>query len=177
MIEKSEKISTVVGSELLSQITDIIPDHKVSEAMDLQSVEERNRRKEVLAAEAMKQAAILRSEGEKLRLQNESEGEKIKTVNLAEAEKQKQIREAEGAAEAVKLQAQARSEALEMIASVIEKETKGMEAMQLELALNYYKTMANALEKGNQSTVFLPQNVGDVNSAIAQAVSVFKNVK
>lgn len=69
------------------EITEVLPDKHISEAMDKQAAAERERRKKVLEAEGNKRSAELESEGQKIRLQNESEGNMIKVENEARARK------------------------------------------------------------------------------------------
>jgi regulator of protease activity HflC (stomatin/prohibitin superfamily) len=71
------------------ELTEVMPDRHIAEAMDKQAAAERNRREKVLEAEGEKQKATLESEGQKIKLQNESEGMLIKVQNEAEAEKTK----------------------------------------------------------------------------------------
>jgi len=71
------------------EITDIIPDRHIAEAMDKQAAAERSRREQIKGAEGDKQSAVLKSEGFKIKLINESEGEMIRITNEAEANKTK----------------------------------------------------------------------------------------
>ena len=154
------------------EITEIMPDRHISEAMDKQAAAERNRREKVLEAEGEKSKATLSSEGVKIKLKNESEGMLIRVSNEAEAEKIKRLKEAEGESSAILLKATAKAEAINVIAEAIKKEG-GHEAATLALASEYVAMYGEMGSKSN--TMMFQQNPGDVNALIAQAGLAYKS--
>lgn len=148
------------------EITEILPDRQVSQAMDKQAVAERQRREKVLEAEGEKTAATLESEGIKIKLTNESEGMLIQVKNEAEAEKVKLTKEAEGESHAVMLKAKAQAEAIALVASELQK-PGGEEAAKLALAGTYAEMYGEMGKSSN--TMMFNQNPADVNALLAQA--------
>jgi regulator of protease activity HflC (stomatin/prohibitin superfamily) len=103
------------------EITEVMPDKFITEAMDKQAAAERERRKKVLEAEGEKKSSELKSEGVKITMINESEGTLIKMKNEAEARKQQLILEAEGEAQVIEMRAAAQAKAIELIANTLAK--------------------------------------------------------
>ena len=153
------------------EITEVMPDRHISEAMDKQAAAERNRREKVLEAEGEKQKATLESEGAKIKLQNESEGKLIQTKNEAEAERVKLLLEAEGESEATIMKAKAQAEAVRVIAEELQKPS-GDEAARLALASSYAEMYGEMGKSSN--TMLFQQNPGDVNALLAQAAAAMK---
>lgn len=145
------------------ELTTINADKKVEEAMDLQSVAERDRRKEVLNAQAAKTAMIERSEGERQHYINIAEGKKAQALLEAEAQKQ-----------TILLEAQAKKEAIEMVAETLTT-PEGRRAQDFLLAKEYLGTIANVLPASNMNTVFLPQNLGDIPKMMGTAMGILDN--
>lgn len=150
------------------EITEVLPDRHIAEAMDKQAAAERHRREKVLEAEGEKQKATLESEGMKIKLQNESEGMLIKVQNEAEAEKTKLLLEAEGNSKAIVLKAQAQAEAIKLIADRLQ-DAGGEDAAKLKLAGDYAEMYGEMGKASN--TMLFQQNPGDVNALIAQAAA------
>ncbi|GMH65602.1 hypothetical protein TL16_g04238, partial [Triparma laevis f. inornata] len=148
------------------EITEILPDRMISQAMDKQAAAERHRREKVLEAEGLKTSATLESEGMKIKLQNESEGRLIQVKNEAEAERVKLTKEAEGESHAMLLKAQAQAESIALIADQLEK-PGGEEAAKLALA-GQYAEMYGEMGKSSNTMMF-NQNPADVNALLAQA--------
>jgi regulator of protease activity HflC (stomatin/prohibitin superfamily) len=115
------------------EITEVMPDQHIIDAMDKQAAAERERRKKVLEAEGSKRQLELESEGRKIQLQNESEGELIRARNLAQARKEQFSLEAEGEAYAIKQKALAHAEAINEVARVLGGDGAGA-AAQLNMA-------------------------------------------
>ena len=80
------------------ELTDVIPDHQVANAMDAQATAERRRRETILNAEAQREKLEKESMGQRQSYINIAEGERQKVVLAAEAKKQELILEAEGRA-------------------------------------------------------------------------------
>ena len=120
------------------EITEVLPDKVINEAMDKQAAAERERRKKVLEAEGDKRSAELLSEGIKIRIINESEGNLIKVKNEAEARKMQMQLEAEGDAVATERRAQGQAAAISIISKAL-KESGGIEAARLNVASELMK--------------------------------------
>jgi len=158
------------------EITEVMPDKFITEAMDKQAAAERERRKKVLEAEGEKKASELKSEGKKITMINESEGTLIQMRNEAEARKHQLILEAEGEAKAIETRALAQAKAIEIIANTLNKAGTD-EAARLNVAREYI-SMYSDIGK-NSNTMIFSERPGDVNYLLAQANSIFNatNVK
>eukprot|EP00455_Lapot_gusevi_P016504 TRINITY_DN1851_c0_g1_i2.p1 TRINITY_DN1851_c0_g1~~TRINITY_DN1851_c0_g1_i2.p1 ORF type:complete len:248 (+),score=98.96 TRINITY_DN1851_c0_g1_i2:32-745(+) len=173
------------GAEVLRyEVTDIIPDDSISRAMDLQAAAEREKRQKVKNAEADKQAVVLAAEAQKQRDANESEGQRTRLINEAEgkarkivleaeAERTKLINEASGHAEATVLHAKAAAQSILHIARAIATR-EGTTAMQYELAQKYFESLQHLGKKSN--TIFMPNNLGDATSMLAQGMTILRNI-
>lgn len=144
------------------ELTNIEPDERVAEAMDAQSIAERKRRETILNAEAQRQHEINISEGKKTAAINEAEGIKAKLILMAEGARQSAILKAEGDALAL--------ERMAMAISAL----GGKDAITMKIADQYLQALANGLTKS--STVFLPNDIGNVNSLVSQAVGIAKTM-
>lgn len=145
------------------EIIDIQTPQTVAVAMELQVAAERKKRAEILESEGKRQSQINLSEAYKQEIVLKSEAEKIQRIN-----------QANGEAEAITLVANAQAKSLEVISRIIN-ETGGKEAVSLRLADEYIKAFGNLAKHNN--TMIVPSNVADVSSFIAQATSMFRNVK
>jgi len=187
-MEIREGISTAADAWGLKvnryEVTDIIPDPKMAQAMDLQAAAERERRQQVRKAEADKEQTILLSEAERTKFTNESEGARIRLINEAEGHAQRVrleaearahqlIKEAEGEAIAIVKRAEAKRQELETIGSALTTE-QGLNALQYDLAKNYFVAMER-LGSGN-GTVIVPANVADMSSIVATAQKTFESL-
>lgn len=143
---------------LRHEITDIIPDPEVSRAMDAQATAERRRREKVINADALKKSEIL-----------ESEGQMQREINIAEGNKQRVILEAESIKTKQDLEAEGQAIALDRIAKIL-KLNEGRDAMNFQIAEEYFRTIGKGLSES--STVFIPDNVADINSIIAKGMGV-----
>lgn len=142
------------------ELTEVEADDAVQKAMDLQSVAERDRRKEVLNAEADKTAMIMRSEGKKQHF-----------INLAEGKKQQVILEAESIKESILLKAEADRQAIALLASTLDT-PEGRRAQDYLLGKGYLDTLASVLPSSKLNTVFLPNNIGDLPKLMATATGI-----
>lgn len=153
------------------EITEVMPDQHIIDAMDKQAAAERERRKKVLEAEGAKRQLELESEGRKIQLQNESEGELIRMTNLAKARREQFRLEAEGEALAINQKAIAHAEAIKCVASVLSQE-EASTAAHLNMAREYIAMYGDIGQKSN--TMFFSDKPADVNALMAQAATVFK---
>lgn len=137
------------------EITDVSPDKAVSAAMDSQSIAERKKREVTLQAEGKRTADI-----------TISEGKKMSVINEAEAKKREQVLAAEAIAEALLLKAKAEADSMNLVGQALR---DNPEAREFILAKEYMNNVAKMLPK---STVFIPQDINDINKLVATATSI-----
>ncbi|CAE7433682.1 unnamed protein product, partial [Symbiodinium microadriaticum] len=152
------------------EITEVMPDAHIVEAMDKQAAAERERRKAVLEAEGAKRTLELKSEGRKIQLANESEGYLIQVKNEALATKEKLILEAEGEARAIRERALAQSAAILQVAEALKKGGHTDRAAHLNIAREYIAMYSDIGQKSN--TMIFSDRPADVNALMAQAAAV-----
>ena len=145
------------------EIKDIQPPQTILKAMELQ-----------VAAERQKRAQILESEGNRQSKINQAEGEKAQIVLSSEASYTDQVNRARGEAEAILFVAEATAKSIEVVASAIQK-NGGHDAVSLKIAEQYVSAFS-ALAKTN-NTILLPANLSEPASLVAQALSIFDQVK
>lgn len=165
-----QEAATAWGLEIKRyEITEVLPDKFISEAMDKQAAAERERRKKVLEAEGDKRSAELKSEGAKIQMTNESEGYLIKIKNEAEARKAQLMLEGEGEAAVINMKAQAQAAAIATIAKALT-ESGASHAAQLQIAREYIQMYSDIGNKSN--TMIFSERPADINALMAQAGSV-----
>lgn len=145
------------------EIKNITPPQSVLKAMELQ-----------MAAERQKRALILESEGKRQSQINIAEGRKQEVVLQSEGALTDQVNRAKGEAEAILAVSEATAKGIEMVAAAIQK-SGGEDAVSLRIAEQYvaaFKELART-----STTVLLPANAGDAGSMVAQALSVFENIR
>lgn len=142
------------------EITDVTPDRQVSKAMDSQSIAEREKRKLILDAEGQRSSDI-----------TISEGKKIAIINNAEADRQSNVLTAKAVAESLKLKAEAEATSMNMIGKALR---DNPEAKEFILAKEYLNNVAKMLPK---SSVFIPQDINDINKMVASATTINKTLK
>lgn len=145
------------------EIKDIQPPQTILRAMELQ-----------VAAERQKRADILESEGRKQSKINNAEAEKSEIVLSSEASYIDQVNRARGEAEAIELVANANAKGIEIIAQAI-KQNGGNDAVALKIAESYISAFGKIAQESN--TIIVPSNLGDPSSTIAQAMTIFENIK
>ncbi len=145
------------------EIKDITPPATVLKAMELQ-----------VAADRQKRALILESEGKRQSQINIAEGKKQEVVLESEASLTDQINRAKGEAEAILAVAEATAKGIELVATAITKQG-GEQAMALRVAEQYVTAFGELAKES--TTVLLPANAGDAGSMVAQALSVFSNLR
>lgn len=143
------------------EVLNLVPDERISVAMDRQAAAERERREKVIQAEAERRAMELRSEGQLIKVRNE-----------AEAEKTRLQLEAEGAALATERRADAEARAVAIIASALRQEG-GKEAAALALARQYVE-MYGQLGVTSNTMIFSDRPAGDATAMLAQAAAVWQ---
>lgn len=186
ILHAREKINSKVHNDLTEivadlglkckryEITEIIPDKHIADAMDKQAAAERSRREQIKGAEGDKQSAVLKSEGYKIKLINESEGEMIRITNEAEANKTKELMAFEAQAQGLLAMAQAEAQGIELIASAMSKPF-GEQAARLRCAEDYIKMYGQMGKQSN--TMIFSQNPADIGSLMAQATAVLETTK
>ncbi|MDG1436887.1 MAG: paraslipin [Rickettsiaceae bacterium] len=145
------------------EIKDIQPPKSILQAMELE-----------VAAERQKRATILQSEGERQSQINVAEGEKARTVLNSEASLTDQVNRAKGESEAIIAVADATAQGIDLVAKSI-KSTGGSEAVSLKVAEQYVDAFSKLAQKSN--TILLPSNLDNPSGFIAQAMTIFENLK
>lgn len=145
------------------EIRNIDPPHEVIAAMQKQMAAERQKRADILNSEGKRQADI-----------NEAEGKKRAIVLASEAAMTEQINKAKGEAEAILRVAKATAEGIVAVAQSTQAKG-GLDAISLKIAEQYLAAFANLAKETN--TVLLPADLQNPSSAIAQALSIFNNLK
>ncbi len=145
------------------EIKNITPPATVLKAMELQVAAERQKRAEILQSEGLRQSKI-----------NMAEGQKQEVVLNSEAALTDQVNRAKGEAEAIIAVAEATAKGIELIAVAISRKG-GEEAIALRVA-EQYVTAFEKLAK-HSTTMLLPANAHDTGSMVAQALTVFDQIK
>lgn len=145
------------------EIKNIMPPQTITFAMEKQ-----------VAADRQKRADILESEGKRDARINVAEGQKQEVVKQSEAAKIDQINRAEGEAQAILAVAEATARGIEMVAQAIQMQG-GSEAVSLRVAEQYVGAFGELAKKG--TTILLPANAADVGGAVAQALTVFDQIR
>lgn len=145
------------------EIKDIQPPKTILEAMELQ-----------VAAERQKRARILESEGARQAQINIAEGEKAQVVLESEASYTDQVNRSKGEAEAILFVAEATAKSIEKVAAAINGKG-GPEAVSMKVAEQYVDAFAKLANENN--TILLPAGLNDPSSFVAQALSIYDNLK
>lgn len=145
------------------EIKNITPPATVLKAMELQ-----------VAAERQKRAEILQSEGQRQSKINMAEGQKQEVVLNSEGALTDQVNRAKGEAEAIIAVAEATAKGIEMIARAIAA-PGGDEAISLRVAEQYVAAFEKLAK--HSTTVLLPANAHDTGAMVAQALTVFDQIK
>ena len=145
------------------EIRDITPSTTILKAMEAQ-----------VSSERQKRADILESEGKMQSMINIAEGDKRGVVLNSEAGMTDKINKAKGESEAIQLVAKATAIGIEKIAEAILK-NGGTEAVSMKLAQQYIEAFQKIAKDGN--TIIIPSEIGNVGSMVAQATTIFDQVK
>ncbi len=145
------------------EIKDLTPPKEILHAMQAQITAEREKRALIAASEGRKQEQI-----------NIATGQREASIQRSEGEKQAAINNAQGEAEAIKAVADATAQAIRKVAEAIES-PGGMNAVNLKVAEKYVEAFAHVAKEG--TTLILPNNMADMGSMIAAAMSVIKAQK
>lgn len=145
------------------EIKDIQPPRSILQAMELQ-----------VAAERQKRANILESEGSRQSQINIAEGEKARIVLNSEASLTDQVNRAKGEAKAIISVAEATAEGIDIVAKAIQN-SGGSDAVSLKVSEQYINAFGKLAKECN--TILLPSNLENPSGFIAQAVTIFENIK
>ncbi|XP_046404577.1 stomatin-like protein 2, mitochondrial [Ischnura elegans] len=163
IVDSLNKASEAWGITCLRyEIRDIKLPARVQEAMQMQ-----------VEAERKKRAAILESEGMRAADINVAEGKRAARILASEAERQEQINKATGEASAILAVAEARAKGLDMVGKSL-KGVDGKNAASLNVAEQYVHAFKKLAKTNN--TILLPNNVGDITGAVAQAMTIYKSI-
>lgn len=145
------------------EIKNITPPKTITLAMEKQVAADRQKRADILQSEGHRDAAINNAEGQKQEAVKRSEGAKIDQINRAEGE-----------AEAILAVAEATAKGIELVAAAIN-QAGGSEAVSMKIAEQY----VGAFEKlaKHSTTVLLPANANDIGGTVAQALTVFDQIR
>ena len=123
------------------EVMNITPSLNVIQTLEKQMEAERQKRAEILLANAERDSTI-----------NLSEGERQASINLSEGERQRRINEAEGRAQEIQILANATAEGMQAIAESISAEG-GSEAMRLRLLEAYIDEVSGLFKDADISVV------------------------
>jgi regulator of protease activity HflC (stomatin/prohibitin superfamily) len=159
-----DEAATSWGVKVLRyEIKDLTPPKEILHAMQAQITAEREKRALIAASEGRKQEQI-----------NIATGEREAFIQRSEGEKQSAINRAQGEAEAIKAVASATAQAIQQVAQSIQS-PGGMDAVNLKVAEKYVEAFGNVAKEGN--TLILPNNMADMGSMVAAAMSIVKSQK
>lgn len=167
------------------EVKNITPPQSIKDAMEKQMRAEREKRAVIAESEGQKQAKINVAEASRQELIAKSEGEMQAKINVANADKQeliarsegemqRRINEATGKANEIEQIAIATAKGLREIATAIGIEN-GSDAVNLRIAEQYLNEFGKLAKENN--TMIIPQNMTDVGSVLATAMSVIENTK
>lgn len=123
------------------EIKNITPSIKVIDTLEKQMEAERNKRSEIILANAEKEAMI-----------NRSEGERQEAVNVSEGKKQERINYAMGKARAISLLAEATSEGVRKVAEAVS-QPGGGDAVKLRIVEQFIGELKKIFEKSSVTVV------------------------
>lgn len=164
IVEAVDKASEPWGVKVTRyEVKNITPPQSIKDAMEKQMRAEREKRAIIAESEGAKQAKI-----------NVAEGDKQELIARSEGEKQKRINEAEGRAAEIEALATATANGLTQIAQAIGSQN-GIDAVNLRIAEQYLSEFGKLAKATN--TMIIPQNMNDVSSMLATAMSVIDQTK
>eukprot|EP01006_Ploeotia_vitrea_P032022 TRINITY_DN642_c0_g1_i2.p1 TRINITY_DN642_c0_g1~~TRINITY_DN642_c0_g1_i2.p1 ORF type:complete len:353 (+),score=48.74 TRINITY_DN642_c0_g1_i2:114-1061(+) len=156
------------------EITTVHTDPKIHDAMNKQAAAERQRREDVLHAEATKRTLILESEGKKEKLINESEGHKIETINKASADAEALRLSADAHRYQQEQEANGKAAALLEIGKALATED-GQHASRFTIAQKYLEEYGKIVNGSN--TVVLPSNCDNVVDMVTKGMTMYDALK
>ncbi len=164
IVEAVDKASDPWGVKVTRyEVKNIIPPQSIKDAMEKQMRAEREKRATIAESEGAKQAKI-----------NVADGDKQELIARSEGEKQKRINEAVGRASEIEALATATANGLKQISEAIGHEN-GIQAVNLRIAEQYLQEFGKLAQINN--TMIIPQNMNDISSMLATAMSVIDHTK
>lgn len=151
------------------ELQDIIPPPDIRQTMELQMTAERQRRAELLRAEATKASAILTAEGQAEALLREARSKREATILTAQGEAESAKTMAIGQAEARRTMAEAEAEALKKLATAIGEQG----AVQYMIGLKYLDTLQKMAD-GKASKTFIPYEASAALGAVGSLRAIFE---
>ncbi len=142
IVKEIDRASDAWGIKVLRyEIKDITPSAQVLHTLEKQMEAEREKRAEILLADADKVSRI-----------NLSEGERAEEINISEGRRQQLINEADGRAKQIELVAEATAEGIRIISDAIEK-PGGSTAIKMQIIEQFTDEFGKILEKTDVSVV------------------------
>jgi len=142
IVTEIDRASEPWGIKVLRyEVMNIMPSYNVIQTLEKQMEAERQKRAEILLANAERDSTI-----------NLSEGERQAAINLSEGERQRRINEADGRAAEIQILANATAEGMQAIADAINSEG-GNEAMRMRLLETYIGEVAKLFNEADVSVV------------------------
>ncbi|MBJ38905.1 MAG: paraslipin [Gammaproteobacteria bacterium] len=142
IVTEIDRASEPWGIKVLRyEVMNITPSYNVIQTLEKQMEAERQKRAEILLANAERDSTI-----------NLSEGERQAAINLSEGERQRRINEADGRAAEIQILANATAEGMQAIADAINSEG-GNEAMRMRLLETYIGEVAKLFNEADVSVV------------------------
>ena len=143
------------------ELQDIIPPADIRQTMELQMTAERQKRADLLNAEAAKQSAILKAEGQATARVRDAESQRDAVILDAEGRANAAAAIAEGEAKARLIEAKAEAEALQSIADVVGKEA----AIQYMIGQKYLQSLEKMAD-GKATKTFIPYEAAGALGAV-----------
>lgn len=142
IVTEIDKASDPWGIKVLRyEVMNITPSINVIHTLEKQMEAERQKRAEIILANAERDSTI-----------NLSEGERQEAINISEGEKQRLINEAQGKAKQISITAEATAQGVAEIAAAIS-EPGGRTAMNVRLAENFISRVGKLLRESHVSIV------------------------
>jgi regulator of protease activity HflC (stomatin/prohibitin superfamily) len=164
IVEAINEAATTWGIQCMRyEIKDIDPPATIIKAMEAQVSSERQKRAHILESEGKMQSMINVAEGDKRSVILNSEGDMNEKINIAKGE-----------SESILLIAKATATGIEKIAESIQK-SGGSDAVAMKIAQQYIEAFQKIAQDGN--TIIVPSEVNNVSSMVAQAMTIFDNLK
>lgn len=151
------------------ELQDIIPPPDIRQTMELQMTAERQRRAELLRAEATKASAILTAEGQAEALMREARSKREAAILAAQGEAESARTLAVGQAEARRTMAEAEAEALKKLATAIGEQG----AVQYMIGLKYLDTLQKMAD-GKATKTFIPYEASAALGAVGSLRAIFE---
>ena len=152
------------------ELQDIMPPPEIRQTMELQMTAERQKRAELLNAEAAKQSAILQAEGKATARVRDAESQRDAEILDAEGRANAAEAIARGEAKARLLSAEAETQALKMMTDVIGQEA----AIQYMIGQKYLRSLEKMAD-GQATKTFIPYEAAGALGAVGSLKEMLNN--